>query len=158
MLTREIKIANREKLNLCFLMIDVDYFKKYNDAYGHQAGDEVLISVAKAIKKDLKRGSDFAFRLGGEEFGVLFNAPDEEKAFLYADKIRQNVVDLNIEHSNSQIEDFLTISLGLLYVDFSVESIDEHGFYTMADDALYQAKNSGRNKVVLYENEDVEFF
>jgi len=157
-LTREIHRASRGKLNLCFLMIDVDYFKKYNDAYGHQAGDEVLISVAHAIKKDLKRGSDFAFRLGGEEFGILYYAEDEKKAFDYAQKIRENVVKLNIKHSNSQIEDYLTVSLGLLVVDFSHESIDEHGFYTMADDALYQAKNNGRNQVVLYENDEVEFF
>jgi len=157
-LTREIHRASRDESKLCFLMIDVDFFKKYNDAYGHQAGDEVLVSVAKAIKKDLKRGSDFAFRLGGEEFGVLYSATDEIKAIEYAELIRKNVHELKIKHSNSKIDEYLTISLGLLFVDFSIENIDEHGFYTMADDALYQAKESGRNRVVVYENEDVEFF
>jgi len=157
-LTREINRANREESKLCFIMIDVDFFKKYNDAYGHQAGDEVLASVAKAIKKDLHRGSDFAFRLGGEEFGILFSAQNETKAFEYADKIRTNVEELKIEHSNSQVGEYITISLGLLYVDFSQEKIDEHGFYTMADDALYQAKGNGRNQVVMYENDNVEFF
>ncbi|MEA1916837.1 MAG: diguanylate cyclase [Campylobacterota bacterium] len=157
-LTREINRAYRDQKTLSFTILDVDYFKKYNDAYGHQAGDEVLVSVSKTIKESLHRGSDFAFRLGGEEFGVIFSGVDEEYSVEFVERIRANIEALNIEHSNSQVANHITASFGLLVVDFSQESVDEHGFYTMADDALYKAKNSGRNRVSLYENEELEFF
>jgi diguanylate cyclase (GGDEF)-like protein len=157
-LSREINRANRDKSILSFCIIDVDYFKKYNDAYGHPEGDGVLIAVANAIKSSLHRGSDFVFRLGGEEFGVIFSGLSKEEAFAFAEEIRANVEALNIPHTNSLVTDHITISLGLLVVNFENENVDENGFYTMADDALYQAKESGRNKVVIYENDDLEFF
>ena len=155
---REISRALREKGTLSFLILDIDYFKKYNDAYGHDAGDKALTAVAKEISNSIKRGSDFAFRLGGEEFGVLFYNTSIEGSILLAEKIRKNIEVLQIQHSNSSTAKHLTVSIGLLVVDFSQESVDEHGFYTMTDDALYQAKESGRNRVVLYENDDLEFF
>ena len=157
-LTREISRATRDKTFLSFLILDVDFFKKYNDAYGHDAGDKALIAVSNTIQKTLHRGGDFAFRLGGEEFGVLFSKCDIEDSKRLADKIRKNIEALQMEHSNSKISRHITVSIGLLVVNFSQESVDEHGFYTMADDALYQAKESGRNKVILYENDDVDFF
>ena len=157
-LTREISRATRDKNNLSLLILDVDFFKKYNDAYGHDAGDKALIAVSNAMTKALHRGGDFAFRLGGEEFGVLFSQCGEEDSLRVANKIRKDIEALRIEHSNSKVANHITVSIGLLVVDFSNESIDEHGFYTMADDALYQAKESGRNKVVLYENDDLDFF
>jgi diguanylate cyclase (GGDEF)-like protein len=157
-LSREINRAYRDQKTLSFIILDVDYFKKYNDAYGHQAGDDVLKKVATSIKETLHRGSDYIFRLGGEEFGVIFSGLDKKESENLAERIRKNVENLSIEHSNSKINEHVTISLGLLVVDFEQESVDEHGFYTMADDALYEAKKSGRNRVVTYENEDLEFF
>lgn len=157
-LHREIKRAARDESVLSFCMIDIDYFKKYNDSYGHQAGDDVLISVAHAIRDSLHRGGDFAFRLGGEEFGVLFSGVNQEKSFKFAQKIRANVEALCLPHSNSLTNKYVTISLGLLVVDFKLENVDENGFYSMADQALYEAKESGRNRVVLYENDELEFF
>jgi len=157
-LNREIKKAQREKSKLSFLILDIDYFKKYNDSYGHDAGDKALQSVANAIKNSLHRGSDYAFRLGGEEFGVIFSTKTQETSLQLANFIRQNVSNLKIEHSNSLVENYITVSIGLLFVDFNEENVDAHGFYTMADDALYQAKENGRNQVVLYENETLEFF
>jgi diguanylate cyclase (GGDEF)-like protein len=157
-LTREISRAIRDKNYLSFLILDVDFFKRYNDTYGHDAGDKALIAISNAMTKTLHRGGDFAFRLGGEEFGVLFSQCALEDSIRVADKIRKNIEALQIEHSNSQTAKHLTVSIGLLVVDFAKTSVDEHGFYTMADDALYQAKESGRNKVVRYKNGEVDFF
>ena len=157
-LTREINRAIRAKTTLSFMMLDIDYFKKYNDSYGHDAGDKALIAVSNVLKISMHRGSDFAFRLGGEEFGILFVQTSEEDSIDIAEKVRQAIADLGIEHSNSLAEKYVTVSIGLLVVDFNEESVDEQGFYTMADDALYQAKEAGRNQVVLYENDEMEFF
>lgn len=157
-LTREINRAHRDKNNLSFVMFDVDFFKKYNDSYGHKAGDKALISVSNEIAKVFHRAGDFVFRLGGEEFGALFSKANIEDSLKIANTIRENIEALQIEHSNSQVSKHITVSVGLLVVDFSQEDVDEQGFYTMADDALYEAKNSGRNRVVLYENDDIDFF
>jgi diguanylate cyclase (GGDEF)-like protein len=156
-LKREINRALRDKEYLSFLILDIDFFKKYNDSYGHDAGDKALIRVAHTLQDSLQRGGDFAFRLGGEEFGVLFSKENEKDSFALAEKIRKNIEALKIEHSNSSVAKCITVSVGLLNVNFANESVDEHGFYTMADDALYQAKEN-RNKVVMYENDELEFF
>ena len=157
-LTQEISRATRNKSILCFIVLDVDYFKKYNDSYGHKAGDDALISVAKALKNSLHRGGDFAFRLGGEEFGAIFSADDENHAFEFADAIRADIEALNIQHSNSEVSDHITVSIGLLVVDFATTGIDEDNFFTLADNALYIAKDNGRNRVVIHQNETLELF
>ena len=143
---------------MSFIILDVDYFKKYNDSYGHKAGDEALIAVSNTLKKSLHRGSDYAFRLGGEEFGVIFSGEDSAESFAFAEKIRLNIEALNIKHSNSEVANHLTVSIGLLVVDFATETINSDGFYTMADNALYVAKNNGRNRVLLHENDTFEMF
>jgi len=157
-LAREIKRSQRDKTRLALMMIDVDYFKKYNDSYGHKAGDDALVAVADSLKNSSKRASDFVFRLGGEEFGILFTIEDEDKAFAFAQLVKKNIEKLQISHSNSKISKHITISVGLLVVNFENEMVDENGFYTMADDALYQAKASGRNQVMMHENEELDFF
>ena len=157
-LTREIHRATREKTMLSFMMLDIDYFKKYNDSYGHDAGDKALVAVADTLKKSVHRGSDFVFRLGGEEFGILFAQTSEENSMNMAEKVRKSIEDLAIEHSNSLTAKYVTVSIGVLVVDFKEESVDENGFYTLADDALYQAKDSGKNRAVLYKNDEMEFF
>ncbi|WP_294961889.1 GGDEF domain-containing protein [Sulfurimonas sp.] len=157
-LTREIGRASREKNRLSFIILDVDFFKKYNDANGHKAGDEALIAVANALKGLLNRGSDFAFRLGGEEFGIIFSRSDESKSLELAEKIRKAIENLEIINSASTVSKFLTISLGLLVVDFCENFIDENVFYTIADDALYSAKEKGRNRIHVHQNEELELF
>ena len=157
-LTREIHRATRDKTELSFMMLDIDYFKKYNDSYGHDAGDKALVAVANAMKNCMNRGSDFTFRLGGEEFGILFAQTNEEDSMKMAEKVRKTIADLAIEHSNSLTAKYMTVSIGVLVVDFKEEGVDENGFYTMADDALYQAKDAGRNQAVLYKNDEMEFF
>jgi diguanylate cyclase (GGDEF)-like protein len=157
-LTREIHRATRDKTFLSLIILDIDYFKKYNDTYGHAEGDKALFAVADAIKRSLRRGSDFAFRLGGEEFGVIFSGLDKEESFAFATRIKESVEALNIPHTNSAAAPYLTVSLGLLVIDFGEENVDENGFYSMADSALYKAKKSGRNRVVMHENEALDFF
>lgn len=157
-LTREINRAKRENSTLSFIILDIDYFKKYNDSNGHKAGDTALISVANALKSALQRGGDFAFRLGGEEFGIIFSREGREKSLEFAESIRKKIEDLKIPHSASEVSKYITISLGLLHVDFSGVNVNEDGFYSMADDALYIAKKEGRNKVVIHENDDLELF
>jgi diguanylate cyclase (GGDEF)-like protein len=157
-LTREIHRAQRDGSFLSFMMLDIDYFKKYNDSYGHDAGDKALVAVAQAIKKSVHRAGDYVFRLGGEEFGVLLSNTTKENSLYLAQNIRRNIEMLSIKHANSQVTDHITVSIGILVIDFEQEDVDENGFYTMSDDALYQAKEQGRNRVVLYENDELEFF
>ena len=157
-LSQEICRASRSKAILCFLILDVDYFKKYNDAYGHKAGDDALVAVADTIKNTFHRCSDFAFRLGGEEFGVVYSSKDEASAFISAELLRTNIEALKLRHSNSDVSDCVTVSVGLLVVDFADTNIDSDGFYTIADTALYSAKENGRNKVVLHESDTLELF
>lgn len=157
-LTQEISRSTRNKSILCFIILDVDYFKKYNDSYGHKAGDEALVAVSKTLEKSLHRGSDFAFRLGGEEFGAIFSSKDESTAFTFTNQIRADIEALNIQHSNSDVSDHVTVSIGLLVVDFASTGIDEDAFFTIADNALYIAKDNGRNRVVIHENDTLELF
>ena len=155
---KEINRANREKSILCLIILDVDYFKKYNDTYGHIAGDEALKAVAGSLKESLHRGSDYPFRLGGEEFGVLFTAESEEKALEFSEQIRANIEALQIPHSSSEVTDHVTASLGLVVIDFNEVTADKDEFYRIADSALYQAKEGGRNQVFLHVNDEMELF
>ncbi|MCD6260010.1 MAG: diguanylate cyclase [Helicobacteraceae bacterium] len=150
-LTREFSRAKREKQPIAFLMFDVDFFKNYNDTYGHQKGDMALKEIGRLLNHFSKRGSDFSFRLGGEEFGLIFSEKSFEEALAFAQKLREEIEDLNIIHSASNISDVLTVSIGLVYFE-SVENINENNIYRQVDENLYKAKESGRNKVVASHN------
>ena len=142
--------AKRDKKLLSFMMIDVDNFKLYNDNYGHQEGDNVLFEIAKVLNNYCKRAGDFAFRLGGEEFGILFSELTKEESKTYANAIRKAVEDLKIPHEKNSISSFVTISVGLLSIS-PEEKITEDEIYKKADDLLYKAKESGRNRVCAQE-------
>ena len=144
---RQIKFANREKDILAFAMIDVDHFKKFNDKYGHQAGDNTLKKIASILKEAIKRPTDYVFRLGGEEFGLLYDVHNVEDAFNIANQIRIDVENLEIEHLQSETSKFVTISIGIYLIKPNdVYSVDE--IYKMCDDILYKAKQEGRNRVL----------
>lgn len=147
MFEKEVARARRDKKKLTFLMIDVDNFKRYNDFYGHDAGDSVLSRVAATMQQHLMRASDYLFRLGGEEFGVLFLDQTLEASQLYADVIRESIRLLNIPHEKNDIFGYVTASIGLCTVDFSIGDYDEKEIYVQADKALYAAKTKGRNRV-----------
>ncbi len=131
---------------IALMIMDIDFFKEYNDTYGHQEGDKVLREVAQYIGESLKRASDYAFRLGGEEFGVLLKPEDLSGAFKMAQKIQNGIADLKIEHSKSTALPFVTMSIGVV-TKRAREVSDCDILYKEADDLLYHAKANGRNSV-----------
>lgn len=143
---RVINRSKRENSLICFSIMDIDFFKQYNDTYGHQKGDEVLIKVANSIKDSLNRADDYCFRLGGEEFGVIFQTDSREKAIRFTHKIKDNIENLQIEHLQNSASKFITVSMGLICQHArEIKNGDE--IYKQADDYLYKAKEEGRNNV-----------
>ncbi len=144
----EWKRTKREKSPLSLIMLDIDYFKKYNDTYGHQAGDESLIKVAKAISESLRRPADILARYGGEEFVIVLPNVEQKDAVKLSEKIRAEIETLKIEHRLSSISPFVTASLGVASIvpnsDLSPEVL-----LNKADKALYNAKIRGRNCVIV---------
>ncbi len=138
--------SKRENSLLAFFVLDIDNFKLYNDTYGHQMGDKALIKVASTIKESLHRGDDYCFRLGGEEFGVIFKAKTKDGAEIYANQIRKNIANLKIEHTKNCDYNVITVSIGL--VCKRAKDIKNESFiFKEADDLLYLAKQNGRNMV-----------
>lgn len=158
-LVDEINRAKRNNLWVGFLMADADNFKKYNDSYGHQAGDEVLKSITLALTSAFRRAGDYVFRLGGEEFAVLFATETKEQLVNMAERSRQAMFDMNIEHSGNLPYHRVTLSMGLMELDPEMDYVSEE-IYKYADEALYRAKQNGRNciETVESENDDIELF
>ena len=144
---RMIQTIRRDGGYLSFLILDIDHFKAFNDTYGHQAGDGTLISVAKALQKSIHRGNDYCFRLGGEEFAVLYKSSNPHEAYLFAQKIRKSIMALNIVHENNGQEGVVTASFGLITLKDDELTTDDD-IYKRADAYLYEAKLQGRNRVV----------
>ncbi|WP_321468717.1 diguanylate cyclase [Halarcobacter sp.] len=145
---KEIRRIKREDSILSLVTIDVDYFKKYNDTYGHPEGDIVLIEVARVLKEHAQRATDYIFRMGGEEFGIIFSDLSIEKSLDFVKDIVKAVENLKIKHKNSETCDFITISAGLIVQSAqNLESFKE--MYKLSDEALYKAKENGKNQVVL---------
>lgn len=146
MLDIEIRRSVREKIPLSLIMCDVDYFKSFNDYYGHVAGDECLREIADVLKQEFRRSADIVARFGGEEFVVILPDVNQEEAFFLAHRLLESVRNKNIAHDSSPIENRVTISLGLATMNtnkvYSMETI-----IGAADHALYMAKNKGRNRV-----------
>lgn len=138
-----LKSAKRYKRLISFIIVDVDNFKLYNDTYGHHEGDVVLKRISDVILSRLGRPDDYMFRLGGEEFGLLYHSSDEEKSLEFANKIREDVENLNITHKNNSYFGKITISLGLTIIKNKNDTPDF--IYEEADKLLYKAKNAGRN-------------
>jgi diguanylate cyclase (GGDEF)-like protein/PAS domain S-box-containing protein len=133
-----------------FLIMDVDYFKQYNDIYGHQKGDEILQLIALTLKNKLHRADDYCFRLGGEEFGLLFKSEKREDVLSFVESIRVAIEALHVEHSGSNVSQYVTVSIGL-YSVFVNESHHTSNIYKDADVLLYKAKENGRNQTMLNE-------
>lgn len=143
----EWKRALREDTELSLILVDIDYFKDYNDGYGHLAGDDCLKLVAATLSKVVKRSSDIIARYGGEEFVILLPNTGLAEAIKLAERCRVSIMDLKQPHSGSAVNPCLTISLGVSTVspelDFNMRT-----FIEAADTCLYEAKLNGRNRVV----------
>jgi two-component system chemotaxis family response regulator WspR len=144
----EWRRAMREQGQLSLMMIDVDYFKAYNDSFGHLEGDEALRQVAKAIRASGSRPSDLPARYGGEEFALVLPNTSPGGARLLAEKLRQTIAGMSIPHNAPVEGSVLTVSIGLSTV---VPQVGSHSrqLIQSADQGLYAAKHNGRNQVVV---------
>lgn len=147
MLKKEWRCALRTGEILSMLLIDIDFFKGFNDCYGHLEGDKCLKQVATVLKNSVLRSSDVVTRYGGEEFIIILPSTPQEGAIKVAKRIQEQLALLQIEHQGSEVGDYVTLSIGTASVD-SREFINEKGIVEMADFALYQAKKQGRNRIV----------
>ncbi len=145
-LDAEIRRARRRKNYLALLMCDVDFFKPYNDHYGHVAGDRCLQTIAQVLKKLCRRAGQLPTRYGGEEFAVILPGSAPEEAGNVAEKLRQAIIAEGLPHQYSKAATVVTVSIGVVSVVASAETTVEW-FIKQADDALYQSKEEGRNRV-----------
>lgn len=152
---KELGRARRESHELVFAMLDIDFFKQYNDNYGHQKGDEILIQVSAIMSDMLSRGSDYCFRLGGEEFGILFTNEDTSNSFDFVDSIRRAIEGEAIEHKWSAVAGVVTVSGGM-YTIAPGDVVPMELLYQNADKALYAAKGQGRNRIVVSSSDRAE--
>ncbi|POA36789.1 sensor domain-containing diguanylate cyclase [Pseudomonas sp. GW456-12-1-14-TSB6] len=144
-LTDEIRLARRQGSPLSLIMLDVDYFKRYNDQYGHAAGDDCLIAVGDGIRKAVKRPSDLAVRYGGEEFTVLLPNTDNAGAIQVAEDILQTIRSLELEHAGHPLG-YVTASAGITTRYPVDDAVTPATLLKSADTCLYQAKQQGRNR------------
>jgi len=140
-----IEAGQSKALSVVLMMIDADNFKSLNDTYGHVAGDKVLYFMGQSIKSIIRTG-DKVYRYGGEEFAVVLNRCEHDQAFSIADKIRSKIENSHLIYSGKTIQ--MTVSVGVTIHHIN-DSVD--GFITRADDALYRAKQAGKNKTVLFD-------
>lgn len=144
-----LNLAKRSGQCLTLAIMDIDFFKSYNDHYGHLEGDNALIKVSKAVQELYRRSSDHVFRLGGEEFALLIigdlenDSPEE-----IGERIRSKVESLKIPHEKNRVSDVITLSIGVVSLPVSKE-LKDTDLYRMADLALYEAKEGGRNRVAI---------
>ncbi|MBD2504024.1 diguanylate cyclase domain-containing protein [Anabaena azotica] len=146
-LMQEWQRSAREQFPISLIMIDVDYFKRYNDFYGHQAGDLCLQQIAQTLSNDVKRSTDLVARYGGEEFAVILPNTSLQGATCIANSIRQSIKNLQIPHAESQVSQYVSLSVGVMSV-VPVPSSSPNLLIQTADNLLYQAKQQGRDRIV----------
>jgi len=144
---RELRRCRGEGVTLGLCIMDVDYFKQYNDTYGHQQGDRVIEAVGTLLREQCRTGA-YAFRLGGEEFGLLFAGLDAAQTFAYVQNVREKIAALGIEHRNGTDAGVVTVSMGVALMRPG-NATDAEALYHEADMHLYDAKEQGRNRVVM---------
>jgi diguanylate cyclase (GGDEF)-like protein len=144
-LTREFRRMQRTQHSCSLIMFDIDHFKKVNDTYGHQAGDEVIRVTSEMLRKALRK-TDVAGRYGGEEFGVILVDTKIDGAVIFANRLRENIEALTVKAEQHEIR--YTISLGV--AEFNPSMTDHKKWIESADQALYEAKHLGRNRAIPY--------
>lgn len=151
-LGNELRRSMRQGSSLAVIMLDIDYFKRYNDTYGHQMGDQCLMRVAAALASTVNRPGDLVARFGGEEFVAILTDANKEGGAIIAERMRAKIESLAIEHCQSGVASHITISLGVAS-DVPGRSCDPGLYIKAADQALYQSKQDGRNCVRVYNPE-----
>jgi diguanylate cyclase (GGDEF)-like protein/PAS domain S-box-containing protein len=151
---REQKEYDSYRHQVYFVILDIDYFKQYNDTFGHDKGDEVLKTVAQVLNNSFKRATDMAFRLGGEEFALILIEDDLIKVKEYIEHIRKTIENLKIRHPKNSVSEYLTASFGMSFSN-EVFGYDFEDLYIRADKALYKAKEHGRNRIEVYKSMDM---
>jgi sigma-B regulation protein RsbU (phosphoserine phosphatase) len=141
---------SRERQPIALLLFDIDYFKRYNDYYGHQFGDDALKKIAKIVEQTLYRPADLVARYGGEEFVVILPNTDLEGAFRVAEQIRGAIASLEIPHQNSDTSNIVTVSVGVTSLLPSPQQ-KPSTLIKQADIALYNAKQQGRNRAIVFD-------
>ncbi len=145
-LQQEWQRQKRNQLPLSLIIGDIDFFKKYNDYYGHQAGDDCLQQISKALADSVLRPADLVARYGGEEFVILLPEIDQKGALQVGERVMANIAQLSIEHQASEVSSKVTMSIGTsTLVPTSAQSLE--ALIALADKALYQAKEQGRNRI-----------
>ena len=138
--------ASRNQSPLSLILLDVDYFKRFNDHYGHQAGDDALRAVSNTLKTCLRRPADLVARYGGEEFGCILPETSYEDALLIAHELERKVRELALPHASSSVDNVITISAGLATRSGNADG-DVNSLIGLADSLLYKAKRTGRGRV-----------
>lgn len=149
-LAREWQRGKRELTSLALVMVDIDFFKDYNDTYGHIAGDDCLKLIASMLEDMPKCGIDIVARYGGEELALVLPETDEQGAMIVAEKVRAGVEELGIEHKQSSISQYVTVSVGVAVI-VPKKDIMPSTIIAAADQALYLAKGAGRNRIKMAE-------
>ena len=139
-------VAQRKSREFAVAMLDIDFFKQYNDHYGHAAGDRCLQLVARTIRESLHRPMDFVARYGGEEFVIILPESSVDETILVAEKVRKNIQNLNIRHEHPDIQSNLTVSIGVASTTPTQHKVNRY-ILEEVDKNLYQAKKMGRNRL-----------
>lgn len=147
---KELRRAIREQSFITLAIFDVDNFKSYNDNYGHQKGDDVLVAIGDLLRQSLKRPSDYAFRLGGEEFGVLVCGLDPTESYSFCEQLRIGIEDLKLNHGYNDASSYVSVSFGIVSTLPSLDTTLTY-LYNLADKAMYQSKAEGKNRTTLIE-------
>ena len=153
-MAKEWKRANREKATISLILIDIDFFKAYNDNYGHQEGDDALKGVAKTLNASLNRPADLLARYGGEEFVMVLPETTLGGAAKLAEKMTQEIFNVQIPHEFSDAANVITVSMGVACCEPDKRYNSVETLVKAADKALYEAKERGRNQVVASESCD----
>jgi len=151
---REWRRALRSGDTLSLVFIDIDFFKRYNDYYGHLAGDDCLRQVGSILKHSLKRAGDLVARYGGEEFVIVLPSTSLIDAAHIGEKVRSSIESIKVVHQRSEVSEYVTVSVGIATV-IPEKNMIPVSLLEQADKALYQAKKKGRNRVLVFSEQKV---
>lgn len=148
-LEKKISLLNRYNYQFSFALLDIDFFKDYNDFYGHHEGDIALQKISQILKNTLNRPNDYVFRVGGEEFAILFEVGILDSAHCVMEELRKKIEDSNIIACNNSVCNFMTISIGLGNILKVAPNTNSEAIYNEIDKLLYKSKETGRNKITV---------